>query len=405
MKKVKKYVELHIHANALVPKGAVGVESVFKADGSFVNTFVPVQKFDDDKMEMYTILYMLNREDSQGYICDDPEVLAKARDEFVQSGGLKKVKLLHDGIDLTGKAFTCELWTVKQEVKKTGEELDGKILEEDIILRDPVFPDEEYIGALAVCTKFDDEELWNKVKLEKWETSIEGQAKFVEYESEKEEEVTEKQLGFIAKVVKAIMGENDSIKLSKAVQEKLSKDFLSELERDENDLWRYIYMLWNALWEIEYDAKYDNVNDPAKLVKESIVQFQNQLLENTEIFKKPETVKKGDDDMEKKELIEFLKSDEGKALIVEASVGDTLNKADTGKEVETVVNKMVEDGKLDVKVADDVMAKINSTVSKVEELEPKIAEVLAAINDDGTIADDIKKNNGVQKPFVIESSI
>ena len=69
-------------------------------------------------MEMYTILYMLNAEDSQGYICDDPEVLAKARDEFVQSGGLKKVKLLHDGEELGDKAFTCELWTVKRELKK-----------------------------------------------------------------------------------------------------------------------------------------------------------------------------------------------------------------------------------------------------------------------------------------------
>ena len=402
MKKKKKYVELHISANALVPKGAVGVQSVFKEDDSFVKN-VPVLKWDDDKMEMYTILYMLNKEDSQGYICDDPEVLAKARDEFVQTGGMEKVKLLHDGIDLDGKALTCELWTVKQETKKTGEELDGEILKEDVILRDPVFPDEEYIGALAVCTKFYDEKLWNKVKLEKWETSIEGKAKFVDID-EVGEENTEKQISFITKIVKSIIGDGH-VKLSKAVQEKLSKDFLSELERDKNDLWRYVYMLWNALWEIEYDAKYDNNEDPHSLVKESIAQFQKEILENTDIFKKPEGVNKGEDDMDVKELVVFLKSDEGKKVLIEVLGEEVVKKADSETEIKAVVKKMVEDGTFTAQVTDDVLEKINKASEGLEALSPKVTEILETLNENSNeVADNLEKRKN-RKPFSVESSI
>jgi len=402
MKKKKKYVELHISANALVPKGAVGVQSVFKADGSFVQN-VPILKFDDDKMEMYTILYMLNKEDSQGYVCEDPTVLAKAREEFVQNGGLKKVKLQHDGINLDGKALTCELWTVKQEVKKAGEELDSEILKEDVILRDPVFPDEEYIGALAVCTKFYDEELWNKVKLEKWETSIEGKAKFVEFENEEEEE-TKKQAGFIAKIVKSILGDG-YVKMNKSVQEKLSKDFIQMLEDDKNNLWKYIDLLWYALWDIQYSAKNENAEDPAKLVKESIAQFQKQILENTDIFKKPETVKKGDDDMTKKELVVFLKSDEGKEVLIEVLGEDAFKKVDVKTEIQTVIAKMAEDGKITATVADDVLEKINKTSEKVEELSPKITEILKVMNENDNLAtDDLKKKRSGDR-FSIQSSI
>ena len=403
MVKMKKYVELHISANALVPKGAVGVQSVFKADGNFVKN-VPIMKFDDEKMEMYTILYMLNDEDSQGYICDDPAVLAKARDEFVQNGGMKKVKLLHDGIDLNGKALTCELWTIKQEVKKAGEELDNEILKEDTVLRDPVFPDEKYIGALAVCTKFSDEGLWNKVKLEKWETSIEGTAKFVEFENE-EVETTEKQVGFFKKIANSILGEN-YVNLSKAVQEKLSKDFLQMLENDKNDLWKYVDLLWYALWDIQYSAKNENVEDPAILVKESIAQFQKQILENTDIFKKPETVKKGDDDMTKEELVVFLKSDEGKGVLKEVLGEEVINKADSETQIQTVVAKMVEDGKITASVNEDVLAKINKTSKDLEAMSPKVDEMLKTLNDDDeAIADSKLNKHANRKPFSIESSI
>ncbi len=403
MVKKKKYVELHISANALVPKGAVGVESVFKADGNFVKK-VPVLKFNDEKMEMYTILYKLNGEDSQGYICDDPKVLAKAREEFVQNGGMKEVKLLHDGINLDGKALTCELWTVKQEVMKAGEELDGEMLKENTILRDPVFPDEEYIGALAVCTKFYDEGLWNKVKLEKWETSIEGKAKFVEFENE-EEEITEKQTGFIAKIVKSIIGDG-YVKLSKEVQAKLSKDFIEMLENDKNDLWKYIDLLWYALWDIQYSTKSNNVDDPAKLVKESIAQFQAQILESTDIFKKPETVKKGDDDMTKEELVVFLKSDEGKGVLKEVLGEEVINKADSETQIQTVVAKMVEDGKITANVNEDVLAKINKTSEDLEAMSPKVDEMLKTLNDDDeAIADPKLNKHANRKPFSIESSI
>ena len=399
-KKLKKYIELHIFANALVPSGAVGEQAVFKEDGSFVMN-VPVTKFNDEKMEMYSILYMLDKEDSQGCIIDDPEVLIKARDEFVQGGGLKKVKMLHGGKELGESAFTCEFWIIKSDIKKTGEELNGEMLREDVVLMDPVFPDEKYVGALAASTKFTDVELWNKVKTEKWETSIEGRAKVLELEIEDDEDAEKRTLNIFEKLFKGLFNKFSNESINKTIEEKISKDFLDKLERDKNNLWKYIDMLYGSLLDVIWSD--DKDIDVQVEVTKNIDQFKETILKNTDIFVK---VEKEKDDMNKEEMITFLKSDEGKTLIKEALGEDVVFKADSEEQIKTVVKKMVEDGEITTKVGEEIVAKITALEESGVTLTTDIDAIKKSFNEDPVNPADppVKKTSG-RKGFQVAGDI
>lgn len=140
-----EYVKLKITGNALVPKGAVGVKAVFKGKEQ------RVVKADDSKLEMHTIMYMVNQFDSHKAIVKQDKVIEEACLDFMLNGE-KRVKMTHDGEFVN--AHVMQLYIVPEN--------------------HPMWSEEKYVGALATVTKFGDKELYDKCKEEGWETSLEG---------------------------------------------------------------------------------------------------------------------------------------------------------------------------------------------------------------------------------------
>lgn len=165
---MKEYTKIIITANALVPKGAVQEKAFFKDNEQRV-LLTDVQKSEDKQM-MYSIMFHLNKADSQDCIVKKQEVLEEAAREFFKTGS-KTLKMLHDGA-FVDSAEMQELWIIKAG--------------------DPIFTKPEQIGALANCIYFKNKELFQKMKTEGWETSIEGVAEEVEIEKELNETVIEK---------------------------------------------------------------------------------------------------------------------------------------------------------------------------------------------------------------------
>lgn len=158
--KLKKYTKIKITANALVPRGAVQEKAIFK-DGEQRILLTDVVKSEEKQM-MYSIMFHLNKADSQNCIVEEASVLEASARDFMKSGA-KNLKILHEG-NLTDGAEIQELWIVKAG--------------------DPIFNKPDQVGALANCIYFPDKELFQKMKTEGWETSIEGQAEEVEIEKE-----------------------------------------------------------------------------------------------------------------------------------------------------------------------------------------------------------------------------
>jgi hypothetical protein len=140
-----EYKKLIIKANALVKRGAVGEKAIFKSKEK------QIVKTDDTKLEMHSIMYMVNKSDSHGAIVKDAKVIEDACTDFMANGE-KRIKLTHDG-----------------------DFVDAKVMQLYIVPADhPIWKEEKYIGALATVTKFGNEELYNQCKSEGWETSLEG---------------------------------------------------------------------------------------------------------------------------------------------------------------------------------------------------------------------------------------
>jgi len=158
--KLKKYTKIKITANALVPRGAVQEKAIFK-DGEQRILLTDVIKSEEKQM-MYSIMFHLNKSDSQNCIVEDAKVLEAAARDFMKSGA-KNLKILHEG-NLTDGAEIQELWIIKAG--------------------DPIFTKPDQVGALANCIYFPDKELFQKMKTEGWETSIEGQAEEIEIEKD-----------------------------------------------------------------------------------------------------------------------------------------------------------------------------------------------------------------------------
>jgi hypothetical protein len=145
VKMAVEYKRLIIKANALVKRGAVGEKAIFKSKEK------QIVKTDDIKLEMHSIMYMVNKSDSHGAIVKDAKVIEDACTDFMANGE-KRIKLTHDG-----------------------DFVDAKVMQLYIVPADhPIWKEEKYIGALATVTKFGNEELYNQCKSEGWETSLEG---------------------------------------------------------------------------------------------------------------------------------------------------------------------------------------------------------------------------------------
>jgi len=155
---MKEYTKLRITANALVPRGAVQEKAIFK-DANIRVQLTDVIKA-EDKQIMYSIMFHLNKADSQDCIVTKAEVLEEAAREFMKTGA-KNLKILHNG-EFTDGAEYQELWIVKAG--------------------DPIFTKPEHVGALANGIYFPDKALFQKMKTEGWETSIEGTAEEIEIE-------------------------------------------------------------------------------------------------------------------------------------------------------------------------------------------------------------------------------
>lgn len=155
---MREYTKIKITANALVPRGAVQEKAIFK-DGEQRVELTDIVK-SQEKQIMYSIMFPLNKADSQGCIVKRPEVLEEAAREFMKSGA-KNLKIMHEG-EFTDGAEIQELWIVKAG--------------------DPIFSRQDQIGALANAIYFPDAELFRKMKTEGWETSIEGLAEEIEVE-------------------------------------------------------------------------------------------------------------------------------------------------------------------------------------------------------------------------------
>ena len=222
-----EYTKLKITGNALVPRGAVGVKAVFKGKEQ------RIVKADDSKLEMHTIMYMVNQLDSHKAIVKQDKVIEDACLDFMLNGE-KRVKLTHDGDFID--AHVMQLYIVPEN--------------------HPMWSDEKYIGALATVTKFSDKELYDKCKEEGWETSLEGDVI--------EEEISEENI--IAKVW-------ERVKNLITKEKTMKKDYNDE--KVITDMYNKYYAFGNAFYAIMGSDK--PVGEKLTELKKSLEQFNADL--------------------------------------------------------------------------------------------------------------------------------
>lgn len=155
-----------------VTKGAVGRTAIFKSEGLELIKSVKLTKSDDSLQMMYAIAYPANDEDSQGDSASAEEV-RKAMEYFMLNKNQLNIDREHN-LDKEPDVFVAENWIVKR----------GKD-EGDIILKDPIFPEDENINAWAVGLKFANDELYKEAKESGAEISIYGKSEFEDDDSVK----------------------------------------------------------------------------------------------------------------------------------------------------------------------------------------------------------------------------
>ena len=222
-----EYTKLKITGNALVKRGAVGVKAVFKGKEQ------RVVKADDSKLEMHTIMYMVNQYDSHGAIVKQDKVIEEAWLDFMLNGE-KRVKMTHDGDFID--AHVMQLYIVPEN--------------------HPIWNENKYVGALATVTKFGDKELYYKCKEEGWETSLEGDVI--------EEEISEENI--IAKVW-------DKVKNLIVKEQPMKKDYNDE--KAVTDMYNKYYTFGNAFYNIMCSDK--PVSEKLTELKKSLEQFNVDL--------------------------------------------------------------------------------------------------------------------------------
>jgi len=108
-----EYTKLFIHENTLVPRGAVQEKAIYKStNGKVYKQIKTIEKVgDDEKLELHSIMYMLNKRDSHGNYCSNPEVLRAACADFMKNGD-KIVRMSHEGEQV--EASVMELYIVPE---------------------------------------------------------------------------------------------------------------------------------------------------------------------------------------------------------------------------------------------------------------------------------------------------
>lgn len=242
--KLKKYTKIKITANALVPRGAVQEKAIFKSmqdAGLYNDKDIRIQLSDitksEENQEMYAIMFKVNQVDSQGCIVENVEVLKEASQDFMENGA-KSLKIYHDG------KFT-----------------DGAKYQQIFIVRenDTIFNKAEHLGALACVIKFSDKELFQKMKTEGWETSIEGQAEEVEIE---------KSDSWIEKIAKKVM---EMLNIKKEVKE-MNPEEVKAL------ILETVTPLLNALKE-EIKGKEPEPTKPDEEMAKSVTELKKEIID------------------------------------------------------------------------------------------------------------------------------
>lgn len=283
MAKKKKYKALKIKCNTIVPKGAVGEKAVFKADGSFKKkgtdtVFKETEVTDGIEYKMYSIMYLMNKEDSQGDSLQDTEVRDEAMKDFMAEGD-KIIKYTHtkkDGESIDIKANILELYVVKEG--------------------DPIFVEEYQKGAIANCIKFEDKEQYNFCKDNDWETSIEGVAEIEEYEEKSNDEE-----GLFKRFLKWMKS-----------AENIEKDYNGVKENDNNtNIYKRLNMLDRALDDILWTDK--TTDDKKAEIIKSIDQFKIDVETMTFEWKNLDKQKE-ELDMNKEDVLALLKEEIPKFL-------------------------------------------------------------------------------------------
>lgn len=150
-----EYTKLFITANTLVPKGAVQEKGIYKSKDGIIKSKLNniITKADDEKMQLHSICYMLNKKDSHGNFVSNPKVLEDACTDFMINGN-KIIKHTHEG-----------------------KEIDASVQQLYIVPKNhPLWKEEKYVGAIANVIQFKNAELYKYYKENDFETSIEGEA-------------------------------------------------------------------------------------------------------------------------------------------------------------------------------------------------------------------------------------
>ncbi len=164
---MRKLKDMKISWISLVTKGAIGRKAVFKSEGLELVKSAELSKSDDSLQMMYAIAYPVNDEDSQGDIASAEEV-RKAMEYYMLNRYQLNVDREHN-LNKETDVFVSENWIVKRGKDENG-----------VILKDPIFPEDENVDAWGVGIKFDDVKLYKEAKNSGAEISIYGKAHSVD---------------------------------------------------------------------------------------------------------------------------------------------------------------------------------------------------------------------------------
>jgi hypothetical protein len=264
-----KYLKLIITANTLVEKGAVQEEAIYKElNGKILTTTKSLEiRKNDSKMEIESVMYLLNKVDAHGDWVEDPKVLDEAALDFMQNGS-KVIKHTHQGKEI--EAFVKELYIVPAG--------------------HPIWKEDKYVGALVNVIKFKDQELYNFYKENNYETSIEGSVE-VEVEEEPVEKTNlfKKMYNIIINQLKleGILPMDKDVKKAEGdVDETVKPEEVKvdEPVKKEIDpmIVEYVTSIVNE-FSAKYDAKYDElkamIENKPQAESEDIIELKKELKE------------------------------------------------------------------------------------------------------------------------------
>lgn len=263
-----EYTKLRITANTLVRRGAVMERGIYKSKDGFIKSKINnvVCKSDDEKMQLHSICYMLNKKDSHGNFCSNPKVLEDAIGDWMLNGS-KIIKHTHEGGEID--AYVQQLYLVPKG--------------------HPIWKEDKYVGAIANVIQFNDAELYKYYKEHEFETSIEGFAEEEQVPVEKSN-MFKKMYELIISKLKSegsIIMKKEDVKESEVKKEEgvvtdtkpedvKEPEVKKELAQEVID---YVTGIVNEL-TAKYDAKYDELKG-----------MISNLVPNTEIESVKEVIK------------------------------------------------------------------------------------------------------------------